>query len=201
LLDALLDPDMDFAVRRKIPRALRTCSTQRAADGLLLGIADERFEVRYECGRALLAVTEANPAVVISQQSVIEVIRREIQSGRLIAERSGSWVDDDNDPDDQQVLVDGLMQDRANRSLEHMFTILCLLLEREPLRMAFLALHHEDDKYRGTALEYLDTVLPAELREIMWPYLGEAAPLPTARATEELLADLARAQRPRSEPG
>ena len=31
------------------------------------------------------------------------------------------------------------------------FTILSLHLEREPLRMAFRALHHEDAHHRGTA--------------------------------------------------
>jgi hypothetical protein len=71
-------------------------------------------------------------------------------------------------------------------------------LEREPLRLAFRALHHEDPKFRGTALEYLDTVLPVEIRELVWPLLGEAVPLPSARSAPELLADLALAARPRA---
>jgi hypothetical protein len=190
LLDALLDPTMDFTIRRRIPRALRACSTQRAADGLLLGIADERFEVRYECGRALLAVTEANPDLVISQRSVVDAIRREIEIDERIVELSAAQLDDDPELEGKRALFDGLMRDRANRSLEHMFTLLSLLLEREPLRMAFLALHHDDERYRGTALEYLDAVLPSEVREIIWPYLGETAPLPAARSARELLAEL-----------
>lgn len=194
LLDALLDPTMDFRVRRRVPRALRACCTQRAADGLLLGMGDERFEVRYECGRALLALTGANPSVVVSSQSVIEAIQREIESERRIADRSGFAFEDDGESSQQRALVDGLMRDRVDRRLEHMFTILSLSLEREPLRMAFFALHHEDDHYRGTALEYLDTVLPTEIRQIIWPYLGEAAaPLPAARAPQEVLAELVRA--------
>jgi len=60
--------------------------------------------------------------------------------------------------------------------------------------MAFRALYLEDMSYRGTALEYLNTVLPSEIREVLWPHLGAAEPLPTARAAHELLADLARAE-------
>jgi hypothetical protein len=195
LLDALLDPNMDFVVRRRIPRALRVCSTQRAADGLLLGIADERCEVRYECARALVKITDDNPQIVISQPAVIEAIRREVESSQLLVDYSSSQFDED-EQDEQQALVDDLVRDRANRSLEHMFTILSLVLEREPLRMAFKALHHQDDRYRGTALEYLDTVLPTEIREIIWPYLGETAPLASVRPASELLADLARAAEP-----
>jgi hypothetical protein len=199
LLDALLDPDMDFVVRRRIPRILRRCPTQRAADGLLLGITDARFEVRYECGRALLGLTDDNPEIAISPQKALEAIRREVEDGKRILESFNAQLDDD-DPDGDDVrssLVDGLVRDRVDRSLEHVFTILCLHLEREPLRLAFRALHHEDPKYRGTALEYLDTVLSIEVRELVWPLLGEAVPLPSARPAHELLADLAFAARPR----
>ncbi|RYZ08138.1 MAG: hypothetical protein EOO73_08735 [Myxococcales bacterium] len=200
LLDALLDPEMDFVIRRRIPRVLAVCGTQRAADGLLLGIADERFEVRYECGRALLELTDANPEIVVSEARVMAAIRREVESGRALAEQSAARADDEDSPDEQQALVDGLVRDRVDRSLEHMFTILSLILEREPLRMAFKALHHEDQKYRGTALEYLDTVLPRDVRDIMWPYLGESAPLSTARPASELLEDLLSATQPTQAP-
>ena len=37
LTDALLDPYEDFAVRRRIPRVMAVCRTQRAVDSLLLG--------------------------------------------------------------------------------------------------------------------------------------------------------------------
>jgi hypothetical protein len=204
LLDALLDPSLDFVIRRRIPRVLAACSTQRAADGLLLGIADERFEVRYECGRALLRLTDQSPEVVVSEARVLDAIRREVESGRALTEQSAALADEEELPEEQQALVEGLVQDRVDRSLEHMFTILSLILEREPLRMAFTGLHHEDQKYRGTALEYLDTVLPRDVRDIIWPYLGEAAPLPSVRPPNELLADLLAAtealpSRPRAE--
>lgn len=47
---------------------------------------------------------------------------------------------------------------------------------------------------RGTALEYLDAVLPMGLREKIWPYLSDEAPKRAgpARAKDEILADLTR---------
>ncbi len=197
LLDALLDPDMDFVVRRRIPRTLRDCPTQRAADGLLLGIADQRFEVRYECGRALVRVTDANPALVVSREKVLEAIIRQAESTELLAERSSSQFDEP-ERDEPSDVFDELLRDRANRSLEHMFSILSLVLERQPLRMAFKALHHDDETYRGTALEYLDTVLPGEVRDVVWPFLGETAPLSRGRSPAELLADLVSAAEARA---
>jgi ATP:ADP antiporter, AAA family len=189
LIDALLDPEMDFVVRRRIPRVLATCPTQRSADGLLFGVTDERFEIRYECGRALLQVTDANPEIIIVREKVFDAIRHEVQK----------WSPDpmpacdfEEEPmgGEWPAFVSDLIADRRNRRLEHVFAVLSLVLEREPLRMAFRALHHEDQRHRGTALEYLQTVLPAELRDAVWPSLSEEAPLPQPRPTQQILDEL-----------
>jgi AAA family ATP:ADP antiporter len=193
LLDALLDPTMDFVVRRRIPRVLSAIVSQRAADGLLLGIADERFEVRYQCGRALLRITDASADIVISRERVIAAVQRELEFGKKVLETvANEDYDDEMNPDEQSSLMQMLARDRVDRSLEHVFTILSLHLEREPLRMAFRALHHEDTHHRGTALEYLETILPPEVRDGIWPYLGATAPR-RARPANEILAELAAA--------
>ncbi len=191
LVDSLLDPTLDFAVRRRIPSVLRGCTQQRAVDGLLLGLSDGRFEVRYECGRALFKITESNPQIVVSKEQTITALRSEISGEERIVRDAAqaSSSSSDSDPD-YEGLIDGLKRDRIDRSLEHLFTILCLHLEREPLRIAYRALYHDDPKFRGTALEYLSTVLPPEMRELLWPFLGEEAPLAVARSPHELLAAL-----------
>jgi AAA family ATP:ADP antiporter len=191
LIDALLNPHMDFVVRRRVPFVLAVCATQRAADGLLLGIADERFEVRYECGRALLKVTQSNSEVVVSREKVFEAIRREVANWKPVV--AGEFDEEAPGTDSLAFVSDLLAKDRLNRRLEHIFTILSMHLEREPLRMAFRALHHEDQRHRGTALEYLQTVLPSELRDAVWPTLSEQGPLPEPRPTQQILDDLARA--------
>jgi hypothetical protein len=76
--------------------------------------------------------------------------------------------------------------------MEHVFNILALHLDPEALRTAFNALHTEDPQLRGTALEYLDTVFPAEVRDLVWPFLGEARPMRAARPAQEILADIVR---------
>ena len=199
LVDALLDPSMDFAVRRRIPRVLSRCSSQRAADGLLLGIGDERFEVRYGCGRALMRMTELHPDIVIPREAVVAAILREVAKRTANAALATFEDDDPGEVEETGTLVDALLaRDRVDRSLEHVFTILALHLDREPLRMAFRALHQEDDRHRGTALEYLQTILPADIRDAVWPFLGAVAPLPIARSANEVLEDLIRATAPQA---
>jgi hypothetical protein len=100
---------------------------------------------------------------------------------------------------DEEAFVDDFLRERAGRSLEHTFTLLSLVLEREPLQIAFRGLHAGDAKLRGTALEYLESVLPPDLRERLWPYLeperrSRAAPRPP-RDREQVLNDLLRSHR------
>jgi AAA family ATP:ADP antiporter len=189
LTDALCDPSVDFQIRRRIPRVLSQCSTQRVADGLVRGTEDARFEVRYECGRALLKITGADARVVIALETVIAIVQREVSRSKDVWEsQPASELDEEeNEP---SALCDRLLRDRIDRSLEHVFTILALHLDRDSLRIAFNALHEKDERIRGTALEYLETVLPDEIRDAVWPFLGEASPMRTARPAVEILADL-----------
>ncbi len=97
LADALLDPYEDFAVRRRIPRVMAVCRTQRAVDSLLLGLADTRFEVRFQCGRALAAIVAKQPAVHIDPARIFDVVLKEVAVGRPVWEsrRLLDRLDDD----------------------------------------------------------------------------------------------------------
>jgi hypothetical protein len=193
LVDALCNRDMAFDIRRRIPRVLCASTTQEAANGLLRGTEDARFEVRYECGRALLRMTGANPEIVVELERIIAIVKREVELSKEVWEsQTAPQFEDEDEDEEPPALIDRLLRDRIDRSLEHVFTILALHIDRESLRFAFKALHEEDPHLRGTALEYLETVLPDEVRDAVWPFLGEARPMRAARPAKEILADLVR---------
>ena len=80
--------------------------------------------------------------------------------------------------------LDEFVRDRAGQSLAHVFTLLSLVLPSQPLQIAFRSLHSENSRLRGTALEYLEGVLPADIRERLWPFLVRGAvrsPFPATR--------------------
>jgi hypothetical protein len=193
LADALCDPSVGFDVRRRIPRVLSACPTQSAADALIRGTDDERFEVRYACGRALLRITASDATIVIPLPTVIAIVTREVAHSREVwdSQRAPDLDDEEKEP---PAFIDRLLRDRFDRSFEHVFSILALVLDRESIRIALKALHQEDERLRGTALEYLETVLPDEVRDAVWPFLGEARPMRPARPASEILADLVNAR-------
>jgi ATP/ADP translocase len=164
LVDALLDPQLDGITRRRVARVLKGVPTQRAADGLLQGLDDPRFDLRYRCAQALLRLRGQNPALAIPADRVLASV------ARAAAQASDS-----------------------PRHLEHCFTLLGIVLERGPLEIAYRAVRGTDAGLRGTALEYLDSVLPGTLREKLWPHLGAAARLaPSGRSTAQIRDDLLR---------
>ncbi|MCA9729626.1 MAG: hypothetical protein KC729_18210, partial [Candidatus Eisenbacteria bacterium] len=194
LVDSLLDPDQEFAVRRRVPRVIATVASPRAVSGLMLGLEDKRFEVRYQCGRGLALLHRRHPDLPIARSEVLAAILRELRVDRPIWESRRLLDQGMEDPEDPDALVVGrLLRDRANKSLEHVFTLLALILETEPLRVAFQGLHTEDPILRGTALEYLESVLPVEVREKLWPFLEldrhrpSAAPRPHREVLDQLM--------------
>jgi hypothetical protein len=191
LIDALTDPNQPFAVRRRLAQVFSVCVSQRATDGLLLGLEDLRFEVRYQCGRSLLAITEKNPVVRIDRERIFACVHREVTVNR------GVWENrrllDRLTEDDDRSLLTGLVRDRASQSLAHVFTLLALVLPTEPLRIAFHGLHTDDEGLRGTALEYLESVIPPDIRDRLWPFLEDRRqPGKVQRPRDEALANLLR---------
>ena len=103
---------------------------------------------------------------------------------RVAAEEAGYRKGDPADAMD-------LVRDRANRSLEHVFTVLALTLPSRPLQLAFRGLHTDDPHLRGTALEYLEATLPDDVRRALWPFLEDTrTERGPARSAREVLDDL-----------
>ena len=72
-------------------------------------------------------------------------------------------------------------------------SVLCGMARTMPQLIAFRALHTDNQSLRGTALEYLDSVLPHEIRDRLWPFLEDRHVSPrTGRPHEETLAELLR---------
>jgi hypothetical protein len=191
LSDALLDANEDFAIRRRIARVMAACGSQRAVDSLLMGLEDLRFEVRFQCGRSLAAIAARHPDIRIDHARIFEVVRREVAVGRPVWE--GHRLLDRLEDGEAPTFVDEFVRMRASQSLAHVFTVLSLVLPSEPLQIAYRGLYADDHNLRGTALEYLESVLPPAIRDPLWPFLEDGRPaVRTVRPREQIVADLVR---------
>jgi hypothetical protein len=186
----LLDPDEDFAVRRRLVAVLADCFTNQSFEALLNALGDRRFEVRYRAGGALARIMERMPGIQVKEDQVMNAIHREVSVERGVWEGRRLL-----DADDElwSPLEADIVRDRANRSLEHVFTLLSLVRPAAPLRLAYRALLTDDSYLRGTALEYLESVLPESIRVPLWPFLEQTdrprrPRRPSGDVVQELLA-------------
>jgi ATP:ADP antiporter, AAA family len=170
LLDALLDPEQDFAVRRRIPQILAYTSSQRAVDGLIKALEDPRFEIRFHSSRALEFLYRMTEGLHFDQALLISAVERELASSREIW-RHRKLLDNPEATPAQAGYLDDVVRGRADKSLEHVFNLLAMLLPAEPLRIAFRGLHSEDRMLRALALEFLEShlspVLVSNLRRLV----------------------------------
>lgn len=187
LTDALMDPNQPVAVHRRLARVLSNSVSQRAADGLLGALSDSRFEVRVQAARSLSAVVSRNDHISIDAERIYEVVLREVAVGRPVWEGRRLL-----DGAVSASPLDQFVRDRSGQSLAHVFTLLSLVLPREPLQIAFRSLQSDDTYLRGTAMEYLEKVLPQRVREALWPFLVRRRRLAGPGRQDERLAALLR---------
>jgi hypothetical protein len=171
LVAALGDPGTDFVIRRRIPAVLARVGGAAAEDALLDGLTATRFEVRYRAALAL--VRRRKRGLPISRRDwkplVWEAVRRETGRDRPVWELQrlldGTEAEDD--------LVSERVGMRGQLSLEHTFRLFSLVLDAQHVRSAFQGVIHRDEELRNFALEYLEHVLPADIRERLWPFIGD----------------------------
>jgi len=166
LIDHLVNQNVQFGIRRRVPRILRNCNSLLAVQGLIAGLSDERFEVRFQCSRALDALVMRRPELKVPSGPVFAAVQRELRVARPIW-NSRRLIDKRSETDPNSFL-DEVLRERANKSLEHVFSLFATVLPRDPVKIAFRVLHTEDRALRGLAAEYLDSVLPANIRELLW---------------------------------
>jgi hypothetical protein len=132
-------------------------------------LQDHRFEVRFYAGRALHLAIKERPELMIAPDQVWTAINRELSHQRSV------WQDhrllDRRDSQDKQWYFDDQILDRADWNLEHLFTLLALLLPADAVRIAFRALHTDDRRLKSTAFEYLESATPLDTRQLLLPVL------------------------------
>lgn len=169
LVDTLLDPATDFTIRRRLPAAIVAGDPMIAALGLWKGLDDERFEVRYRCGRALGQLRAAGHELPFADTEVYKRVLRElsVETERL---RSYRLLDPATfDPSG----VRPAPASPAATVVAHVFDLLAIPLAVDAVRVSHESLLGSDARLRGTALEYLESALPDEVCRKLFPFLDQ----------------------------
>ncbi|HEX6765937.1 MAG TPA: hypothetical protein VF103_10680, partial [Polyangiaceae bacterium] len=173
LVDALLDPTRPMSVRRRIPRVLRVHAHGRVVRGLGDALDDPEFEIRYRAGLALREVARGEGSLRPARNVVILAAEREVEASYSAWGARTAALAKEQDPTELASSRGTVLPDRA---LDHVFTLLGLAFDSDAIELARRALSTADRKLRGTALEYLEHVVPEPIRTGIWPYLQAGRP-------------------------
>jgi hypothetical protein len=75
------------------------------------------------------------------------------------------------------------------------FRLLSLVLDAAPIRAAYRSLLSGDEEARSFALEYLEQVLPTDVKQRLWPFIGDLSDYQERQAIrplDDVVADLVR---------
>jgi len=174
LVELLLGKETDFVIRRRIPEVLAGMGGPEADDALLDVLTDNRFEVRYRAAMALLARRKKN--LPLSERKwpllVWHAVSLEVRKDRPLWELQ-KLLDAVEAQDDD--LISLRVGARGELSLEHTFRLLSLVLDPEQVRAAYHGVIFDDPQLKTFALEYLEMVLPRNVRQRLWLFIGDVS--------------------------
>lgn len=189
LAEIVADETADFVVRRRVAQVLAFIPGPAARKGLLAGLAANRFEIRYRSARALTQRRKGGEKRTEDVDAAVwAAIRRELSRGRAVWELAHLL-----DPREHDELAGGRAVERGELSLEHVFRLLALVQDREAIRAAWRGIIEDDPELGSLALEYLEQVLPEDVREKLWPFIGDLSAEQSRdaiRPLDEVIGDL-----------
>ncbi len=194
LTTTLADEEADFVIRRRIPRTLSRIKGESVAPALLQGLMANRFEIRY---RSAIALTKLRKDEGMEKsppswhQPILEALRFEVNRQKAVWE--AQLIFDQLEEDEKEGVLDKRVEARGDLSLVHAFRLLSLVWEPVSVKTAYQGLLFGDEKLKSFALEYLEHILPPDIREKLWPFIGDISErqrLKAQRPVEEVVEDL-----------
>jgi hypothetical protein len=185
LADILNEPTADFVLRRRIPRVLAGMDGREADEALIEALGANRFEVRYRSGMALARRRRADMPTARFEwrEKVWDAVRAEVSREKPVWELQRLLDDADPAEDD---FVQRRLGTRGALSLEHTFRLLGLVLELDTVRSAYLGVTLNETELESFALEYLEMVLPPDIRSRLWPFIGDSSEYQLSRSQRPL---------------
>ncbi|HXG87757.1 MAG TPA: Npt1/Npt2 family nucleotide transporter [Vicinamibacterales bacterium] len=166
LRDYLVDPTTPIEIRREIPAALQAIGTPAAQYVLLESVLDSDTLLRHRIITALNKLGQVYPERRIDRRLIETVLGAEIMShyrSYQVLGSLGASLDVQHNP-----VVQGLTES-IQQEAERIFRLLKILYPEHDMHSAYIGLQAEDPVVQDNAMEFLETVVSAQLRALIVP--------------------------------
>lgn len=183
IVELTQDPKELILVREYAPRVLSNLATQKAVDALtgLLNCSDPR--IQYAVVRALGRIRSRGVSVKVSRAAISTSLAREarvyIEIQQVLSHNAESSSEDAK-------LLRRALSEKLDHHLERIFRLLGLRYSLSDILTAYRNYTGNDRKLRADAVEFLDSMLSTDERNLLFPILEhESAQALIARAREQ----------------
>ncbi len=163
--DHLSDPTVPLEVRREIPSVLARIGTAAADQVLLEHLLESDTTLRFRTISALNKIHQRHPEVELDRQMIETVLAAEIlghyRSYQILGTLGGSLGS-------EEPVVQAL-RESIKQEVERIFRLLGLLFPHYDFHSAYFGLQSNNVVVHDNALEFLDTVLKPQLRNLLVP--------------------------------
>ena len=175
LRDYLVDPEITAEVRREIPKVLQEIGTREAHAVLVESVLDRDVVVRYQTIAAINRLGQAHPDRPPNRKLIESVLAAEIMGHYRSYQVLGTLAGTLNDP--ANPIEHGLRESMEKES-ERIFRLLKILYPQYDMHSAYVGLQSPDPIVHDNAVEFMDSVLPPEVRALIIPLFDRNVPVP-----------------------
>jgi AAA family ATP:ADP antiporter len=184
LRDYLTDEDIRPEVRREIPKVLQEIGTRAAQSVLVESVLDRDVVLRYHTIAAINRLGQAHPDRSTDRKLIESVLAAEImghyRSYQVLGTLEGSMGDPSNP-------VEHGLRESMEKETERIFRLLKILYPQYDLHSAYVGLQSPDPVVHDNAVEFMDSVLPPEVRSLIIPLFDRNVTVPARIATANKL--------------
>jgi AAA family ATP:ADP antiporter len=166
LRDYLVDPDITPEVRREIPKVLQDIGTREAQLVLVETVLDRDVVLRYHTIAAINRLGQAHPDRPTDRKLIEAVLAAEImghyRSYQVLGTLAGT-LDDPANP------IEHGLRESMEKETERIFRLLKVLYPQYDMHSAYVGLQSADPVVHDNAVEFMDSVLPPEVRALIIP--------------------------------
>jgi HEAT repeat protein len=158
-----------------VPAVLLAIGTRAAQAVLTESVLDRDVVLRYHCIAALNKLGQLHPDRPVDRKIVESVLAAEILGHYRSYQVMGTLGRTLSDPSDP---VRQGLQESMEKETERMFRLLKMLYPLHDLHSAYVGLQSTDPVAHDNALEFMDTILPPEMRAVLMPLLDREVSIP-----------------------
>jgi AAA family ATP:ADP antiporter len=166
LRDYLTDADMRPEIRREIPKVLEAIGSRAAQAVLIESVLDRDVVLRYHTIAALNRLGQAHPDRSTDRKLIESVLAAEImghyRSYQVLGTLGGA-LDDPANP------IEHGLRESMEKEAERIFRLLKILYPQYDMHSAYVGLQSDDPVVHDNAVEFMDSVLPPEVRALIIP--------------------------------